>query len=218
MLMKELVTNKSSDNKTIGYFMSVIQSPSRKNISQNVYPVNRYAGLDYGDPDLAPWVILRSRFKKYEEVTFPISMCSKLLNHLLSCVRMGVEEHGTSAHMNNTETSKPIGKNPLFDLSKLSSADFEDVGLNIFLKVITEGPDSEETPSGESGVQGVRRWIQSGPLTNTVDNSTNGNSTRSLPLHTRTAHLELYETLLPNLVVFLSKSEPSLLFINFSSI
>ena len=199
--MKELVTKRLSGNVVIGYFMSVIQSPSRKDNAQDI----QYSGLDYGDPDVAPWVVLRSRFTKYEEVTFPVSMCSRLLNHLITCVTMDAREGSIAEQVKNASNSDLEGETRLFDLSKLLPTELEDATLDFALRILTERPDLEEASNGETGITEVRRWIQSGPLTMTT-----GSGTRPQPLHTRNAHLELYEALLPNLIVFLSKFISSL--------
>lgn len=204
--MRELVVNKTSETETVGYYMNVIQSPLQRGYAVNSQMRARYDGLEHGDPDLAPWVILRSRYARDEGVTFPISMCADLYNHLLSCAQLRQDELDSSGEVHVAQNSDQVDdENCVFDLSKLSAMDFNDEAINCSLKILTEQHIVEAGESGEkSEAAKVRRWIQSGPLSEGGDNTANG--FRFLPMHMRTVRLELYEMLLPNLVTFLSKS------------
>ncbi|KAL5107630.1 hypothetical protein TcWFU_004282 [Taenia crassiceps] len=164
----------------------------------------RYDGLEHGEPVLAPWVILKSRYAREEGVTFPISMCADLYSHLLSCAQLKQDELDSSGEANGAHNSEQIvDENCVFDLSQLSSMDFNDEAVNCSLKILTEqhAVKGHEAERGSDFAK-VRRWIQSGPLNEAGDSSTNG--PRPLPMHMRTVRLELYEMLLPNLVTFLS--------------
>ncbi|VDD82217.1 unnamed protein product [Mesocestoides corti] len=196
MLMRELVQSKESGTELVGYSMGVVQSPLRKDSVLSSRQNARYDGLEHGDPDLAPWAVLKSRFKRYDEVTFPISLCTHLHRHLLSCAQLHDGNTGTSA---NTE-----GNDPVFDLSKLVPAEFCDRDVNCSLKVLSKRPTmSTDDSTDEDGK--VRRWLQAGPITQTEGASTNGeNGSRPLPVHLRTVCLEIYESLLPNLIAFIS--------------
>ncbi|KAH9280871.1 hypothetical protein ECG_06781 [Echinococcus granulosus] len=204
MLMRELVVNKVSETKTVGYVMGVIQSPLKRSYAPNSQIRVQYDGLEHGDPDLAPWVVLRSRFTREEAVTFPISMCADLYNHLLHCAQLRQDELDSSGEAHTTQGSdQNDDENCAFDLSHLRSVAFIDEATNCSLTILTEQPTLGESKSGrESEFGKVRRWIQSGPLNKPEDKSANGPHT--LPMHMRTVYLELYEILLPNLITFLS--------------
>ncbi|KAL5960844.1 hypothetical protein TSMEX_011513 [Taenia solium] len=204
MLMRELVLNKTSETETVGYFMNVVQSPLSRSYAANSQVRVRYDGLEHGDPDQAPWVLLKSRFVRGEMVTFPISMCADLYNHLLSCAQLRQGELDSSGEAHDAQNSDQIDDETcVFDLSQLSAIEFNDKAVNCSLKILT---GQNEVKEGESEKNTefakVRRWIQSGPLIEAKDSSPDG--LRGLPPHTRTVRLELYEMLLPNLVTFLS--------------
>ncbi len=207
MLMRELVTSKVSDTQMVGYYISVVQSPLRRGPANNAKRNIRYDGLEQGDPDLAPWVLLRSRYTPGEEVTFPISMCAQFHKHLLSCADAQLSDNSFDSSGEADKSDQSNQEHSAFNLWKLAEIDFQDQAVSCSLKVVksqpvvAKGEASEETSS-----ECARRWLTSGPIPQPGNVSSNGdNDSRPMPLHLRTVHLELYESLLPNLVNFLSK-------------
>lgn len=196
MLMRELIIKKISEHETVGYHMGVVPSPLRRGPANTQTNNIRYDGLEQGDPDLAPWVTLRSRFTPTQEVTFPISICANLRKHLLSCADENLNVNGLYSSGDSRHLTPEIS---VFSVSKLTEIDFQDRAVGCSLRILATVDSSDDEA-------GNRRCLSSCPINGPPAVSSNGDgASKPMPIHLRQGTLELYEALLPNLVAFLSE-------------
>lgn len=179
ILMKDLVIKKVG-KKTVGYFFMIVTSPAKRGSESE--EKNIYQGLLSPDIENAPWVTIRDRYHRDQMITFPITLCGIVNEHLQSMVRKQ-------------------GGDWSFDVTKLKPFQVSEPALNIYIecpitseqKKITEDADSKEKRSDLIDPDEKKVWLRSGP----EDPSKADN------MNSRLTYLRVYEELVPNLLAFL---------------